>query len=72
MDEKLRNLGAVVHLPTTGVYALTPVGSFEAIDALARALPLQVVADLIGVTGSDPDASAFEPGAPTPSAAPRS
>jgi len=33
------------------VAALVEQGSFEAIDALARAFPLQVVADLIGFTG---------------------
>ncbi|WAL68560.1 cytochrome P450 [Amycolatopsis cynarae] len=34
------------------VEELVEKGSFEAIDALARALPLEVVADLIGFTGS--------------------
>ncbi|WP_326801197.1 cytochrome P450 [Streptomyces sp. NBC_01788] len=33
------------------VAALVEKGSFEAIDALARAFPLEVVADLIGFTG---------------------
>ncbi|MER5481356.1 cytochrome P450 [Streptomyces sp. NPDC002734] len=33
------------------VAALVEQGSFEAIDALARAFPLEVVADLIGFTG---------------------
>ncbi|MFF2727455.1 cytochrome P450 [Streptomyces sp. NPDC058008] len=33
------------------VAALVEQGGFEAIDALARALPLEVVADLIGFTG---------------------
>lgn len=34
------------------VAELVEKGSFEAIDALARALPLEVVADLIGFTGA--------------------
>lgn len=34
---------------------LVATGSFEAIDALARALPLEVVADLIGFTGDARD-----------------
>ncbi|WP_020106629.1 cytochrome P450 [Nocardia sp. 348MFTsu5.1] len=36
----------------TLVAELVAKGSFEAIDALARALPLEIVADLIGFTGS--------------------
>jgi cytochrome P450 len=35
----------------TLVAALVEQGSFEAVDALARAFPLEVVADLIGFTG---------------------
>lgn len=39
----------------TLVADLVATGSFEAIDALARELPLQVVADLIGFTGDARD-----------------
>ncbi|KHL10023.1 cytochrome P450 [Mumia flava] len=48
----LRGLKAQIQAKAdTLVAALVERGSFEAIDDLARALPLEVVADLIGFTG---------------------
>ncbi len=48
----LRGLkGQIDEKADTLVAELVAKGSFEAIDSLARALPLQVVADLIGFTG---------------------
>lgn len=48
----LRGLTGSIDAKADGfVENLVDKGSFEAIDALARALPLEVVADLIGFTG---------------------
>ena len=48
----LRNLKDEIDAKADALVAeLVQQGSFEAIDALARAFPLQVVADLIGFTG---------------------
>jgi cytochrome P450 len=48
----LRNLKDDIDAKADALVAeLVQQGSFEAIDALARAFPLQVVADLIGFTG---------------------
>ncbi|OWA00823.1 cytochrome P450 [Streptomyces sp. CS113] len=48
----LRGLkGSITAKADTLVRELVARGSFEAIDALARAFPLEVVADLIGFTG---------------------
>ena len=48
----LRNLKDLIDTKADALVAdLVEQGSFEAIDALARAFPLEVVADLIGFTG---------------------
>jgi cytochrome P450 len=48
----LRNLKELIDAKADALVAdLVEQGSFEAIDALARAFPLEVVADLIGFTG---------------------
>lgn len=48
----LRTMKALIDAKADALVAdLVAQGSFEAIDGLARALPLQVVADLIGFTG---------------------
>ncbi|MFK4040776.1 cytochrome P450 [Nonomuraea wenchangensis] len=48
----LRGLKATIEAKADAlVEELVAKGSFEAIDALARALPLEIVADLIGFTG---------------------
>lgn len=48
----LRGLKGTIDAKADALVAeLVEKGSFEAIDALARALPLEVVADLIGFTG---------------------
>ncbi|MFE7421666.1 cytochrome P450 [Rhodococcus sp. NPDC057529] len=48
----LRGLRDQIHTKADALVAdLVARGSFEAIDALARAFPLEVVADLIGFTG---------------------
>ncbi len=48
----LRGLKATIEAKADAlVEELVDKGSFEAIDALARALPLEIVADLIGFTG---------------------
>lgn len=48
----LRGLGGqITEKADTLVAALAAGGDFEAIDALARAFPLEIVADLIGFTG---------------------
>ncbi len=48
----LRGLRAQIEAKADALVAdLVEQGSFEAIDSLARALPLEVVADLIGFTG---------------------
>lgn len=48
----LRGLGVTIDAKADTLVAdLVDKGSFEAIDAIARAFPLEVVADLIGFTG---------------------
>ena len=48
----LRGLKERIEVKADALVAdLVATGSFEAIDALARAFPLEVVADLIGFTG---------------------
>jgi cytochrome P450 len=48
----LRNMKELIDAKADALVAdLVEQGSFEAIDALARAFPLEVVADLIGFTG---------------------
>ncbi|MFZ2177525.1 MAG: cytochrome P450 [Rhodococcus sp. (in: high G+C Gram-positive bacteria)] len=52
----LRGLKDQIETKAGGLVAdLVAKGSFEAIDALARAFPLEVVADLIGFTGAARD-----------------
>lgn len=49
----LRGLAGQIQTKADALVAdLVTQGSFDAIDALARAFPLQIVADLIGFTGS--------------------
>lgn len=52
----LRGLKVTIEAKADALVAeLVERGSFEAIDALARALPLEIVADLIGFSGSVKD-----------------